>query len=216
MALAAPILPPEPIPIKLAHLAGFQWRFREKNERALLVGKAIRMVSGLRAAFMLAELGYIAESGTLLRTVSDFANEVISICEGYAKGSPTSDQKKFVEQYFAPMAIDLDEYEYQSRERWVTRKQMLAGHVRWATEKGENTERARKVLGFLLYGYDKYVHGAYITAMELSDPLWDFMLRGHALTAKRETNKRAVASKLHEVLTALCCMAQLADILILC
>ena len=148
MALAAPILPPEPIPIKLAHLAGFQWRFREKNERALLVGKAIRMVSGLRAAFMLAEFGYIAESGTLLRTVSDFANEVISICEGYAKGSPTSDQKKFVEQYFAPMATDLDEYEYQSRERWVTRKQMLAGTSGGQLRREETQSAPERFLAF--------------------------------------------------------------------
>jgi hypothetical protein len=208
--LASPLLPAEPVEVNLPHMSGVLWKFREETERVVLVCKAVRMVSGIRVAFMLAELGYIAESGTILRTISDFSNEVISVCEGYGKGLPTTDQKKFVEQYFAPMPKDLDDFEKQSRERWVTRKELFAGHVRWATEKGGDPARLRKLLGFLLYGYDKFVHGGYITAMELYNPsTGSFMLRGHESNEKREVNKRAVASKLHEVLTALCCMAGL-------
>jgi hypothetical protein len=211
-ALVSPLIPLRRIPAGPADLGGFQWAFREQTERALVVGKAVRMLSGIRAALILADLGCVAECGTILRTVSDFSNEVISICEGCAKGVPTEAQRRFVRQYFAPIPTTPEEYEEQERERWVTRDDLIAAHVRWATETGGDAARVRKVLRFLAYGYDKFVHGAYITAMELYDGrTGTFMLRGHESDGKRRKYKAAVASKLHEVLTALTFMATVAN-----
>src|SRR5208283_866011 len=177
MALASPLLPfqqvatPEPVD-------GFLWMFREQTERALCVGKAVRMLSAIRAALILADLGYIAECGTILRTVSDFANEIIAVCEGCTRGAPTTAQARFVQQYFTPIAATPDEYDEQERERWVTRDELLSRHVQWATENGGDPIRARKVFRFVAHLYDKFVHGAYITAMELFNPRAQaFMLR---------------------------------------
>lgn len=178
-----------------------------RRDRALMVGKAVRMTSGIRAALVLGDLGYIAECGTLLRTVSDFMNEIVSVYEGYKQGAPTEAQKRFVRQYFARIATD-PEYENQKRERWVTRDELFAAHIRWATETGGDPERLRRNLRYLAHMYDKFVHGAYITATERYDPLnRTFMLRGHQAPIKRDEYKRAVASKLHQVLTALGLMA---------
>jgi hypothetical protein len=69
MALASPLLPLGEFPQELNGLKGFRWDFKEKTERALMVGKAVRMASGIRAALILADLGYVTECGTILRTV---------------------------------------------------------------------------------------------------------------------------------------------------
>ncbi len=210
MALVSPLLPPKQVPLNLPQVSGVQYKFREESERATLAGKAVRVASGIRVAFMLADLGHIAECGTILRTVSDFSTEIISICEGCSRGAPTSAQKKFVEQYFKPLPSDPDEYEHAEKERWVARDELFKAHIRWATENQGDPERVRKVMRFLAHMYDKFVHGAYITSMELYDPRTNsFMMRGHYAPEKREVYKRAVASKLHEVVTALFCMAQL-------
>jgi hypothetical protein len=79
MALASPLRPLAEVPQELGGLKGFRWDFREKTERALIVGKAVRMASGIRAALLLADMGYITECGTTLRTVSDFVTEVIAV-----------------------------------------------------------------------------------------------------------------------------------------
>src|ERR1039457_3942460 len=50
MALASPLLPLQQVPVE--HLGGFQWAFREQTECAVCVGKAVRMVSGIRVALM--------------------------------------------------------------------------------------------------------------------------------------------------------------------
>jgi hypothetical protein len=100
MALASPLLPLAQVPQELDGLKGFRWDFRETTERALIVGKAVRMASGIRASLVLADLGYVTECGTILRTVSDFVTEVISVYEGFTRDDPTRAQKDFLEQYF--------------------------------------------------------------------------------------------------------------------
>jgi hypothetical protein len=79
---------------------------------------------------------------------------------------------------------------------------------------GTNPERVRKVLRYLAHMYDKYVHGAYITAMELYDGrTWRFMVGGHESLEYRSECKRAAASKLHEALSSLHMVAIGMDIL---
>jgi hypothetical protein len=163
-------------------------------------------VSGIRAALLLADAGYVAECGTILRTVSDFASEVFSICEGSRSGRQTEAQKDFLRQYFTPIASDPDAYDEQEKERFVTRDKLLTAHYRVAAETkgGTDPARLRKVLRFLAQGYDKYVHGAYITSMELYDGATaKFLVRGITLEEHKEIYKRAVASKLHEALASL-------------
>lgn len=212
MALASPLLPLKKVPAGPPELNGFQWVFCEQTERAVCVGKAVRMVSGIRAALILADAGYIAECGTILRTVSDCANEILSVCEGVRTGHPTAAQTKFVAQYFMPMAKDPDEYDKQERERWVTRDELLAAHSRWATETNGDPNHVRKVFRYLAHGYDKFAHAAYITAMELYDGRSQrFMVSGVEWEGKKQLYKEATASKLHEVLAALAILAQVSN-----
>jgi hypothetical protein len=204
--LAAPLVPLKEIPAGPPGIGGYRWAFREETERALVIGKSVRMISGIRAAFILVDLGYVTECGTLLRTVSDFSNEVFSICEGVRSGNPTDAQKLFVEQYFKPIPEDPDEYDAQKREQFVTRDKLLSAHYRLAAEMkgGPNPDRVRKVLRYLAHMYDKYVHGAYITSMELyNGRTWRFMVAGHESPEYRSECKRAAASKLHESLSSL-------------
>ena len=74
----------------------------------------------------------------------------------------------------------------------------------FASELGRNPEEVEKTFRYLFFMYDKFVHGAYITTMELYDGRsHSFMLRGHEWGEKRRVYKSTIASKLHEVLAAL-------------
>ena len=64
----------------------YYWRFRDENAHALLIGKLVRTVTGLRASLACADAGYTTETLTLLRVVSDCADEVIAIAEGLIEG----------------------------------------------------------------------------------------------------------------------------------
>jgi hypothetical protein len=209
--LAAPLLPLKAVSAGPPEASGFRWAFREETERALVIGKAVRMISAIKAAFILIDLGYVTECGTLLRTVSDFASEITSITEGVRSGNPTAAQKKFLEQYFTPIPEDPDEYDALKREEFVTRDKLLSAHYRLAEEgKRANArdsvdpDRVRKVIRYLAHMYDKYVHGAYVTSMELyNGKTWRFMVSGHESVEYVHLCKTQAASKLHEAICAL-------------
>jgi len=218
MALAQPLLPPIEVAAGPEHLkGGFRWEFREQTERALLVGKAVRAARGLRAAWLLCDQGFIEECGTLLRTVSDFTYEIFSISNTLETGVATAAQTRFVRQYFTPMSEDPEQYALEKRERWVTREELLSAHYKTAAESGNaDPEQFRKIVRFLSYAYDKFVHGAYITAMELYDgSTRTFMLRGHRYQEKIDQYRFAVASKLHEFLSGLAVFAKAVNMLVL-
>ena len=57
--------------------------------------------------------------------------------------------------------------EEQERERYVSREELLKAHYRLEEKVDGDPARLRKLARFINYTYDKYVHGAYLTSMEL-------------------------------------------------
>jgi len=199
--LAAPLMPPRMLPEgdDLVRL-----EFRYHTPHSVMVGKAIRAVSGLRAALVLADLGYVTECGALLRIVSDFCSEVIAIGHALNRGGelPPAVQK-FVEQYFAPKARTPEQLAASERVRYVSREELMKAG-RPTADANVDGEHLRVIHRFLNMTYDAYIHGAYETTMELCDPLTGrFSTDGHPDTSKREEFVDAVALKLHEVVVAL-------------
>jgi hypothetical protein len=102
-----------------------------------------------------------------------------------------------------------DEYAAQPRVQFVSRDQLFGALYRWAEMNELDATRARQVTRFVANMYDKFVHGSYLTAMELYDPRsWTFMLRGHEDPTKKREYQRATASKVHTAVTALVAIAE--------
>ena len=199
--LAAPLMPPRMVPegddlIRL--------EFRHHTPHSVMVGKSIRAVSGIRAALVLADLGYVTECGALLRIVSDFCSEVIAIGHALNRGGELPPAVlRFVEQYFAPKSRTPEQLVANERVRYVSRDELMKAG-RPAADANVDGEHLRVLHRFLNMTYDAYVHGAYETTMELCDPLTGrFMTGGHPDASKREGFVDAVALKLHEVIVAL-------------
>jgi len=98
-ALAAPLMPPR---ILSEGDDLIRLEFRQHIPHAVTIGKSVRAVSGLRAALVLADLGYVTECAALLRMVSDFCIEVTAVGEALNRGGdlPVS-VRTFIYQYFA-------------------------------------------------------------------------------------------------------------------
>ena len=180
-------------------------QFRHHVPHAVMVGKLVRTVSGLRGALILADVGYVTECASLLRMVSDFCTEVSAIGEALSRGgdSPRA-VREFVEQYFTPRARTPAEYDAAERVRYVSREALMKAQMRLSEGTTVDGEQLRVVHRFLNMAYDSYVHGAYETTMELCDPSTGrFLMRGHPLAEKRQEFVEAVLLKTHEVVVAI-------------
>jgi hypothetical protein len=181
--LAAPLLPPRII------VEGDLVRLllREHIPHTVMVAKSIRAVSGLRAAVLLAEDGYVTECASLLRMVSDFCSEITAVGEALHRGGqvPAAVQT-FVDQYFTFKHRTPEALAAAERTRYVAREELMKAEVRMAEGTDVDPEKLRTVKRYLNMAYDSYVHGAYESTMELCDPnRMEFMMRGHRSAEKR-------------------------------
>ncbi len=200
--LATPLMPPRIVTDGDDHI---RLEFRQHIPHAVMIGKSVRAVSGIRAALILADLGYLTECGALLRMVSDFCIEVTAVGEALNAGGelPVS-VLAFIEQYFARKARTPEELAARERIRYIQREELMKAEVRLAKGANVDGEQLRVVRRFLNMALDAYVHGAYETTMELCNPLTGtFMIGGHPELAKRSEFVEAVFLKLHEVVVAL-------------
>jgi hypothetical protein len=208
--LARPFLPPKKTRTKGGGFGNFYWDFEEHSAKTAMIGKAVRIISGLRAAMILADQGYVTECNTILRMTDDLVVEIGFLIDGLESKVPSKSYEEFVKQYFAFMPTSSDEYAQQAKVRWVSRDKVLAGYLRSIQGIARNPEQVRKSMQFIYYTHDKYVHGGYLTAMELySGETNQFMLRGHDGDAARELAKWMVASGLLHALSTFTKVASL-------
>ena len=125
--LAVPLMPPR---VVSEGDDRHRLEFRQHNPHAVMVGKLIRAVSGLHGALFLAEAGYVAECGALLRTVSDFCTEISAIGEALNRGGePPRAVRNFANQYCTPKARTPEEYAAKERTRYVSREELMKAEV---------------------------------------------------------------------------------------
>ena len=200
--LAAPLMPPRTV-VEGPDLIRLE--LREHIPHAVMIGKCVRAVSGIHAALVLADLGYVVECAALLRMVSDFCTEIKAIGEALNRGGELPRAvRTFVDLYFVPKPRTPDQYDAAKRARHVSREDLMKAEARLAENTGVDGEQLRTVHRFINMTYDAYVHGAYETTMELCDPdIGRFMMRGHLSPSKRQEFVEAVFLKLHEVVVAL-------------
>lgn len=183
--------------------------YEQETPEVVQVAKAARMVSGLNAALDLADDGYVVESAVLLRTVSDFANEIMAIGSDLARNDISPAVKAFCDQYFVAPAYTVDEFLEQERVRYISRAELYKSQRRLAGDEAE-ADAMLDESRFLDRGYDSYVHGGYRTAMQLWDPNAEqFSVEGTYSAHHECVAKVAVAGKLYYALLALELMARL-------
>lgn len=115
--LTAPLLPAQPV-----EESESQWQLAESSPGAVLVAKAVRMTSGIHAALLLIDSGFVVEGACILRIVSDLGMEVTAVAEGVLSGAMTSAQRKFVDQFFQPRPRTPEQYLERAKQGYVGRK----------------------------------------------------------------------------------------------
>lgn len=198
--LAAPLGRPQSI----ADGDGFRLAYASPSPQAAVTCKLVRAVSGLRGALLLAEAGYVAECGSVLRVVRDACLEVRAITEALNRGGEHPRAvADFVDQFFEPRARTPDEYATAKGKWYVARKGLMKAEIRLCEGTSVDVEELLKLARFLNMSFDAYVHAAYDTAMELCHPVTGrFEMRGHPVEATRQEFVSAVFRTMHEVVTA--------------
>ncbi len=194
----------------------FRWVYPENSVHVLLVCKAVRLTTSLKAAELLAESKFTTEAAALLRMATDFTNEIFAMAQGAAENEFTAAQERFGKQFFEPQADSVEELIERERERYVSRRELFAAHRKLAEKVGQDGGTLRQLSDFIDYKYDKYVHGSYRSAMELYDGGDNaFMLDGTRSKQQQTAIVIPVLQKLENALTAVEFVAHLSGLVAL-
>src|SRR4029077_12502617 len=77
-ALEKQVPPPRSMPFK----DGFVYRYAEQTAQQALIQKLARLVSGLHAARLLLDQGFVQEEAVLARTLDDFQEDILFLTPG--------------------------------------------------------------------------------------------------------------------------------------
>jgi hypothetical protein len=154
------------------------WQYDDHSIDAVILCKAVRVSSGLNAARILLEAGFVAEVGVILRTLDDFVDEITFLTEALESGEQPAAHKQFLEAFFAQRILSREEWLAQEKaEAYLPKKKIRASQARQLGK--DDPDHVRKITSVIDRTLDAFVHGHYPTAMELYDGrVHRFSLRG--------------------------------------
>jgi hypothetical protein len=184
-ALAKRLPPPQKVPFH----EGFAYRYVEKSLHQALVQKLARYVSGLQAAHLLLEHGYVQEQAALQRMLDEVQEDITFLAFGAISDDITPLHARYLEAFYqeefdAPTAVT------STQKREMVPRQKIRAYI---AREGQalDPSRAGEVTRTVSKAYSGYVHAAspHIMDMYGGNPP-HFHLRGMRGTPRQNEHRK--------------------------
>lgn len=176
-AIEKRVPPPKPIPFK----DGFVYRYVEKTIHQALVQKLARVVTGLHAARILLEHGFVQEQSALHRIVDEFQEDISFLAYAVFSDKITELHRQYLSAFYEE-EFDKPESPIESTQKrpMVARKKIRAYIARMeALVLAQDPSRGIELSRTVSKAYSGFVHGASPAIMDMygAEPP-GFLVRG--------------------------------------
>jgi len=193
--LAKRVPPPQRVPI----LESFAFRYEEKSIHQAIVQKLARVISGLYAARILLESGFIQEQSALQRMLDEFQEDVTFLAFAVISNDVTDLHRKYLDGFYQEEFDKPDPVSSTQKRPMVPRKNIRA-YIARIKGRGLDPSRGVALTRTISKAYSGYVHGASPHIMEMygenpprfhvmgmretplfsahQDDLWNYFYRG--------------------------------------
>lgn len=155
-ALEGQMPPPRLVPFK----DGFVYRYSEQSAHEALVQKLARIVSGLHAARILLEKGFVQEQGVIQRTLDEFNEDILFLCHGLGSNKLNALHQEYLSSFYEEEFDNPHDPLASTQKRaMVPRKKIRAYLARLEGIKLDPT-RGVEVSRTISKAYSGFVHGA--------------------------------------------------------
>ena len=209
-------------PQQTPFMDGFVFRYQEKSVHQALIQKLARIVTGLHAARILLEKGFVQELCVLQRMLDELQEDVTFLSYGIIFGELTGLHKKYLTAFYEEDFDNPHDPVTSANKRvMIPRKKIRAYIVRMDKSANRNPSRGVEVSKFLQKAYSGFVHAASPHIMDMyggnpprfqvsgmrgtpkivahSSDLWNYFFRGilaFLFSAKAFGNDRLVGKLL--------------------
>lgn len=156
-----------PSPQAMPSLESFAFRYVEKTIHQALVQKLARIVSGLHAARLLMEHGFVQEQAALQRMLDELQEDTTFLCLAVLNGDRTELHEKYLAAFYEE-EFDSDSAIDSSQKRPMVSRAKIRAYIARAEaeanpDQGRGIEAARTIHKL----YSGYVHAASPQVMEM-------------------------------------------------
>jgi hypothetical protein len=143
------------------------WRYANPRLEHICIQRLYRIISGLYACANLLRFGQIQEIGVILRTVTEFQQDIVFLLEDYKPGQPNDAQKKFVEEITKEGYVDLTvPFKGATPRETMSRKKIEASVARHYGM-GQNPSDYKQITSLENDILGGFVHAVYPSVMDI-------------------------------------------------
>ena len=147
-------------PQKRPFMDSFVFRYREQSAHQAVVQKLARIVSGLHAARILLEKGFVQELGILQRMLDELKEDVTFICYGILDGKLTELHKRYLAAFYQEEFDNPHDPISSSQNRPMIPRRKIRAYIAKRESPQLDPIRGIKLSKLMSNAYSGFVHGA--------------------------------------------------------
>jgi hypothetical protein len=163
VGLAKLVPPPQRVPI----LDSFAFRYAEKSIHQALVQKLARVISGLHAARILLEYGFLQEQSALQRMLDEFHEDITFLAYPVISNEITDLHYKYLEAFYEEEFDKPDDPASSTQKRPMMRREKIRSYIARIEGGYSDPSSGVAVTRTISKAYSGYVHGASPHIMEM-------------------------------------------------
>jgi hypothetical protein len=144
--------------------SSFVFRYRVRSIEQALVQKLARIISGLRAAHLLLDHGFVQEQGVIQRTLDELNEDIIFLALARTNDTETDLHRRYLEAFFEEMAPE--DWNPSARVKGPNspRRKEIRAYINRVAGKGAPKSNAAEAIS---RAYSGYVHAASQNIMDM-------------------------------------------------
>lgn len=197
-----------PAPRRAPYKDSFIYRYVEKTVHQALVQKLARLVSGLHAARLLLEAGFVQEQAALQRILDEITEDISFLSFSVIYGESTSLHKNYLD-YFFQEEFDSNDVVASSKERAMVPRKKIRAYLDRCLNGPKGSSKNLDASRTVSKAYSGYIHAASPQIMDMYGGFPpQFKMRGMHGTERQAEHRADLWNYYYRGIMAFCLSAK--------
>lgn len=143
------------------------FRYEKQSIEAAVIQKLARVISGLHASLILLRGGFVQELGVIFRTLDEFNEDILFLCQAIQTGEVTDLHRKYLESFYQEEFDEPDNPFLSEQKRATIPRKKIHAAIANIPENEMNPSDGKELHRTLSQAYSGYIHGASVHIMDI-------------------------------------------------
>ncbi len=197
-----------PAPKRVLYRDSFVYRYEEKTVHQALVQKLARLVSGLHAARLLLEAGFVQEQAALQRMLDEITDDISFLSFSLISRDQTPLHKKYLDAFFQE-EFDPNDAVASSKDRPMVPRKKIRAYLDRCVNGPKGSSKNLNASKTVSKTYSGYVHAASPQIMDMYEDFPpQFKMRGMRGTERQAEHRADIWNYFYRGIVAFCLVAK--------